>query len=103
MQTYIAQLKSNIEDLEAEVLQLKDSDPHAHYHGHEKCTTDHSHDHSHEDNKSSHNHEHNMSTIMDTLISIKRRKMMFQSGKRKPWMLIPMLVLLVDLGILKHP
>jgi suppressor of tumorigenicity protein 13 len=58
VQTYIAQLKSNIEDLEAEILQLKDSDPHAHYHGHEKCTTDHSHDHSHEDNKSSHNHEH---------------------------------------------
>ena len=66
MQTYIAQLKSNIEDLETEVLQLKDGDEHAHYHGHEKCTSDHSHsahghhDDSCEDDKgdSGHNHEH---------------------------------------------
>ena len=64
VQTYIAQLKSKIEDLESEVMHLKDADPHAHYHGHEKCTSDHGHSHDHgscEDNEcreSGHSHEH---------------------------------------------
>eukprot|EP00986_Skeletonema_menzelii_P017171 scaffold17998_cov115-Skeletonema_menzelii.AAC.2 len=65
VQTYIAQLKSNIEDLETEVLQLKDGDEHAHYHGHEKCTSDHSHSaHGHHDDSceddecGGHSHEH---------------------------------------------
>ena len=47
IQTYIAKLKSTISDLETEILQLKDGDPHAHYNGHEKCTSDHEHGHSH--------------------------------------------------------
>jgi suppressor of tumorigenicity protein 13 len=64
VQTYIAQLKSKIEDLETEVLQLKDGDEHAHYHGHDKCTADHSHSaHDHESCEDTtcgggHNHEH---------------------------------------------
>eukprot|EP01082_Thalassiosira_pseudonana_P015073 g13378.t1 g13378 contig8:552119-554295(+) len=47
IQTYIAKLKASIEDLEAQVMQLREDDPHAHYHGHEKCTSDHGHSHDH--------------------------------------------------------
>ena len=36
LRTYIASLRSEIKDLEAEVLAKTDPDPHAHYHGHEK-------------------------------------------------------------------
>uniref|UniRef100_A0A7S4W9J5 STI1 domain-containing protein n=4 Tax=Ditylum brightwellii TaxID=49249 RepID=A0A7S4W9J5_9STRA len=77
VQTYIAKLKSAIEDLEHELLRHEDDgDEHAHYHGHEKCTHDHghshdhgkeekeaspsghAHDHGHETCKEDHNHEH---------------------------------------------
>jgi len=37
-------VRSEIKDLEAELLATKDPDPHAHYHGHERCTHDHDHD-----------------------------------------------------------
>lgn len=33
---YIASLRSDIRDLEAEILATKDPDPHAHYHGHDR-------------------------------------------------------------------
>mmetsp|Transcript_63213 Transcript_63213/g.186845 ORF Transcript_63213/g.186845 Transcript_63213/m.186845 type:complete len:99 (+) Transcript_63213:93-389(+) len=65
VQTYIAQLKSTIEDLEGEVLKLKkgdahEDDAHAHFHGHEKCTADHGHsdDAHHGDEEVSHDHGH---------------------------------------------
>lgn len=38
LRTYIASLRSQIKDLEAEVLAKSDPDPHAHYHGHEKVS-----------------------------------------------------------------
>ena len=38
LRTYIASLRSEIKDLEAEVLAKTDPDPHAHYHGHEKVS-----------------------------------------------------------------
>ena len=36
---YIATLRSQIKDLEAELLAKNDPDPHAHFHGHEKVHT----------------------------------------------------------------
>ena len=36
LRTYIASLRSEVKDLEAQVLAKSDPDPHAHYHGHEK-------------------------------------------------------------------
>ena len=36
---YIATLRSEIKDLEADLLAKNDPDPHAHYHGHEKVRT----------------------------------------------------------------
>jgi len=36
LRTYIAALRSEIKDLEADLLAKNDADPHAHYHGHEK-------------------------------------------------------------------
>ena len=38
LRTYIASLRSEIKDLEAELLAKTDADPHAHYHGHEKVS-----------------------------------------------------------------
>ena len=38
LRTYIASLRSEIKDLEAELLSKTDPDPHAHYHGHEKVS-----------------------------------------------------------------
>jgi sirohydrochlorin cobaltochelatase len=41
---YIASLREEIKDYESAGLKANDNeDPHAHYHGHEKCTFDHSH------------------------------------------------------------
>lgn len=53
---YIASLRTEIKDLETELLTKSDPDPLAHYHGHEKCTNDHGHkghehDHGHGDGK----------------------------------------------------
>jgi hypothetical protein len=36
MRSYIASLRSEIKDLEADLLAKNDEDPHAHYHGHDK-------------------------------------------------------------------
>ena len=36
LRTYIASLRSEMQELEADLLAKTDSDPHAHYHGHEK-------------------------------------------------------------------
>ena len=36
MRSYIATLRAEINDLEAQLLAKNDPDPHAHYHGHEK-------------------------------------------------------------------
>jgi hypothetical protein len=38
---YFGTLRAEIKDLEEQVRTLQDPDPHAHYHGHEKCTVDH--------------------------------------------------------------
>ena len=59
LRSYIATLRSEIKDLEAQVLENDDPDPHAHYHGHEKCTADHGHDeHKHDDHKHEHHDHH---------------------------------------------
>jgi hypothetical protein len=57
---YIASLRSEIKDLEAELLAKTDPDPHAHYHGDKKCTIDHDHKgHDHEHHKHGHkDHDH---------------------------------------------
>lgn len=36
LRSYIASLRSEIKDLESDLLATRDEDPHAHYHGHEK-------------------------------------------------------------------
>ena len=72
LRTYIASLREAIKTFEA----AQDQNPHAHYHGHEKCVFDHSHgntshqkadhhetcteDHSHDENyrEGSHLHDH---------------------------------------------
>jgi hypothetical protein len=62
IRTYIASLRAEIKEFEAQVLTKEDPDPHAHYHGHDLCTADHGHDdgghekkgHSHEE----HGHKH---------------------------------------------
>lgn len=41
---YIATLREEIKGFEEEALTADDPDPHAHFHGHEKCTSDHGHD-----------------------------------------------------------
>jgi len=52
VQTFIAKLKSTINDFEAETHE-DEEDGHAHFHGHEKCTAEHEHDtHEHD------THEH---------------------------------------------
>lgn len=38
LRAYIASLRSDIKDLEAETLAKIDPDPHAHYHGHDKVS-----------------------------------------------------------------
>ena len=63
VQTYIAQLKATIEDLEAaRPADDDDGDAHAHFHGHERCTADHGHaDHDHAEEKHEESHEHAVS------------------------------------------
>jgi hypothetical protein len=47
---YIGTLRAEIKDLEEQLRTLQDPDPHAHYHGHDKCTADHGHQaHDHHD------------------------------------------------------
>ena len=54
MRSYIATLRAEIKDLNEQLLNSTTEDPHAHYHGHEKCTADHGHDeHGHEEEKES--------------------------------------------------
>lgn len=38
---YIATLREEIKSLEEKIATINDPDPHAHYHGHDKCTEDH--------------------------------------------------------------
>jgi hypothetical protein len=64
MKGYIASLRSEIKDMETEMITKNDPDPNAHYHGHEKCTVDHEHkDHDHKEHDHSttactENHDH---------------------------------------------
>lgn len=62
LKTYIASLRSEINELREEILASKEDDPHAHYHGGEKCTLDHGHadaEHKHaEGGCDSHDHKH---------------------------------------------
>jgi hypothetical protein len=59
MRSYIASLRSEIKDLEADLLAKNDEDPHAHYHGHDKCTEDHAHsDKVHDSHHTDEGHEH---------------------------------------------
>ncbi|GKY98540.1 hypothetical protein MPSEU_000811000 [Mayamaea pseudoterrestris] len=63
LKTYIASLRSEINSLQEEILATKTEDPHAHFHGHEKCTMDHGHasaEHkqTHDESKKDHGHEH---------------------------------------------
>jgi hypothetical protein len=73
---YIASLREEIKDYESAGLAAKDEDPHAHYHGHEKCTSEHSHGtksheetetHKHctEDHSHAHGHHHEESQEHD--------------------------------------
>lgn len=39
---YLGTLRAEIKDLEEQLRTLQDPDPHAHYHGHEKCTCEYS-------------------------------------------------------------
>lgn len=59
LRSYIATLRSDMKSLEEQILALQDhEDPHAHYHGHEKCTADHGHaEHEH--------HDHPMPAVAD--------------------------------------
>lgn len=59
LRKYIATLRADAKELEAEILALKDHDPHAHYHGEDRCTSDHGHggDHHHGEEES-HGHDH---------------------------------------------
>jgi hypothetical protein len=53
---YIGTLRAEIKDLEEQLRTSQDPDPHAHYHGHEKCTADHGHGHDH--HVEDHGHKH---------------------------------------------
>lgn len=68
LRSYIASLRENVKDMEHKLLAEEDEDPHAHYHGHDKCTADHGHDshdsHSHhakEEACTDEGHEHSHS------------------------------------------
>lgn len=53
---YIATLREEIKSFEEQVQAARDPDPHAHYHGHDKCTADHG--HAGEDHGPSESHDH---------------------------------------------
>jgi hypothetical protein len=59
---YIASLRTEVKDLEAELLAKSDPDPHAHYHGDQKCTIDHGHE-GHHDHDHVHHHGDQKCTI----------------------------------------
>lgn len=46
LRAYIAGLRDQLKEYKVKA-EHSDGDPHAHYHGHEKCTHDHGHDHNH--------------------------------------------------------
>jgi len=58
MRSYLATLRSEIKDLKEELLNATAEDPHAHFHGHEKCTADHSHAETAHGGDHAHKHEH---------------------------------------------
>jgi ABC-type Zn2+ transport system substrate-binding protein/surface adhesin len=55
---YIATLREEIKGLEEKIRAADEPDPHAHYHGHEKCTADHGHDGDHHQHDETDPHEH---------------------------------------------
>jgi len=62
IRSYIAGMRDELKELKVK-LEHADDDPHAHYHGHEKCTADHghkhhSHDHKKEEEHHPHDHHH---------------------------------------------
>jgi hypothetical protein len=55
---YIATLREEIKGFEEKAMTVDDPDPHAHFHGHEKCTADHGHDgHAHEEKHAAEEHK----------------------------------------------
>jgi len=61
LRAYIAGLRDQLKEFKVEAGKPDDDDPHAHYHGHEKCTSDHGHadhDHKEHDHKSHDHKEH---------------------------------------------
>mmetsp|Transcript_14630 Transcript_14630/g.31536 ORF Transcript_14630/g.31536 Transcript_14630/m.31536 type:complete len:185 (-) Transcript_14630:1461-2015(-) len=62
LRAYIASLREHVKGLEHKLLAAEDGDEHAHYHGHEKCTSDHGHSDPHHDKEEEcaehHDHEH---------------------------------------------
>lgn len=55
---YIATLRADMRKLQEELLAANDTDDHAHYHGHEKCTADHGHAHTDHKKEEEHGHDH---------------------------------------------
>lgn len=41
LRKYIATLRAEIKEKDEAILTKNDEDPHAHYHGHDRCTADH--------------------------------------------------------------
>jgi len=67
LRSYIAGLRDTLkeykEKAERREINGEDDDPHAHYHGHDKCTEDHGHDsHDHHDDGDAHHHGHEKCT-----------------------------------------
>ncbi|KAL3822768.1 hypothetical protein ACHAXA_009642 [Cyclostephanos tholiformis] len=66
LKAYIAGLRDQLKEYKVRAERTDDDDPHAHYHGHEKCTSDHGHgdhdhkehDHEKHDHKGHHHKEH---------------------------------------------
>mmetsp|Transcript_19723 Transcript_19723/g.29213 ORF Transcript_19723/g.29213 Transcript_19723/m.29213 type:complete len:175 (+) Transcript_19723:98-622(+) len=57
IRSYIAGMRDELKELKVKSEHADDDDPHAHYHGHEKCTADHGHqDHEHKEDHHSHEH-----------------------------------------------
>jgi len=67
LRSYIAGLRDTLKEYKEKVerreINGEDDDPHAHYHGHDKCTEDHGHDsHDHHDDGDAHHHGHEKCT-----------------------------------------
>ena len=53
---YIGTLRAEMKELEEQLRAVQDPDPHAHFHGHEKCTADHG--HKDQDHQEGHHEKH---------------------------------------------